>query len=228
MTRAILAIVLAVFLISPVALAQFAPGKKADGSAGKKDEKKDGKKDGKKEAPKKTITPVDRVIRDLKALVAREKAKPEYDKELVKELEVLIRTHEKNRKPVKLEDLSEADRKRLTAEVRKQIAAENRERAGGGGRDGGGGDWADRWTKGRVDTVMKNADLTDAERGKVEDLLMDFAKDATSAVRNGDNKLVKDLKNDLEKQLKKKISYKKAKKVMNEVNKQFGGRGRGR
>jgi len=224
MIRTILAVALAVFLISPVVLAQSFGGKKDEG---KKEGAADKKADEKK-TRKKTVMPVDRMIRDLKALIAREKAKPEYSKELVKELEALIRTHEKNRKPVKLEDLSEADRKRLTAEVRKQIEAEYKERAGGRDGGGGGGDWADRMVKGRVDKVMNAAKLSDEERGKVEGLLTDFAKDAASAVRNGDNKLVKDLKNDLEKQLKKKIGYNKTKKVMNEVNKQFGGRGRGR
>jgi hypothetical protein len=222
MTRAIVAVVLAVFLLCPVAYAQFAPDKKA---AGKKEAADAGKKDAKKDE-KKTATPVDRMIRDLKALVAREKAKPEYSKELVKELETLIRTHEKNRKPVKLEDLSDEDRKRLTAEVRKQIEAENRERGGGRDGGGGGGDWADRAVKGRVDSVMEKAELSDEEKTKAEGLLTDFAKDVTTAVRNGDNKLVKDLKNDLEKQLRKKIGHTKTKKVMNEVNKQFGGRGR--
>jgi len=216
MIRTILAVALAVFLISPVVLAQSFGGKKDEG---KKEGAADKKADEKK-TRKKTVMPVDRMIRDLKALIAREKAKPEYSKELVKELEALIRTHEKNRKPVKLEDLSEADRKRLTAEVRKQIEAEYKGRAGGRDGGGGGGDWADK--------VMDAAKLSDEERGKVEGLLTDFAKDAASAVRNGDNKLVKDLKNDLEKQLKKKIGYNKTKKVMNEVNKQFGGRGRGR
>jgi len=134
MTRAIIAIILALFLFSPAALATQGLVKK--GAAEKK--KADDGKDEKKKDDKKKVTQMDRMIRDLKALVTREKAKPEYDKELVKELETIVKVHEKNRKPVTLDDLSEKDRQRLKAEVRKQLEAEFRER--GGGRDGGSGD----------------------------------------------------------------------------------------
>jgi len=237
MIRAILAVVIVGLLLSPALLAQGAGGF-TPAAGGKKDEKKDDEKkddvkkddekkdDGKKDEQEKKGTPIDQMIRDLKALIAREKAKPEYDTNLVKELEAIVKSYERNRKPISLDDLTEEDRRRLEAEVRKKIEAERRERDTGGAGDGGG-DWADRWLKGRVDRVLEGVELKDEQRPKVEELLMDFGKDVGVAYQNRDNKLVKDLKNDLEKSLKKVVGHRKAKDIMNEVNKQFGGWGRG-
>ncbi|MEN8149834.1 MAG: hypothetical protein ABFS86_08430 [Planctomycetota bacterium] len=93
---------------------------------------------------------------------------------------------------------------------------------GGRGRRGGRG--GSRSVEGRVDRVMDGAELTEKERERVKPLLTDYGNDAVAAARDGDHKRLQDLKNDLEKKLRKVVSGRKAKKIMNEVNKQFGSR----
>lgn len=196
MVRTVLVILLAALILTPFALAEDKAG---------------GKKDTKKPAG----TPFDKLIRDLRGLIAREKAKPEYAKDLVRDLERLVKSHEKSRPAVRLEDLSEEDREKLIAEVRQQLADERRGREDGGGND---------WTKRRVERVMENVKIRDDKVAEVEELLTDYAKDVATAYGNGDYKLIGDLKKDLEKSLMKSVGRKTAKDIMNEINKQFGGR----
>jgi type I site-specific restriction endonuclease len=170
----------------------------------------------------KPVTPIQKILKELKGLVAREKAKPEFDEKLVKDLQKLVKTFDKEAKaPIKLEDLSEADRERLKEEVRKEIEAEAAA-AGEERRE----DWREREAKRRVDAALEGVELTDEQREKVEGMLKDFTEETASAYRGGDVGLVNDLKKDLEKRLKREVGNKKARDIINNVNKQLG-RGRG-
>ncbi len=182
-----------------------------------------GSKEGSAKPGKKPATPLRRILKELKALVARAKARPDHDAALLAEIEKLIRSFEKEaKKPVKLEDLSEADRKKLEQEVREKIAKERREAPGGGG----GADWISRARKRAVDRALEGVELEDEQRKKVEEMLSGFAEEAWSAWSNRDYKVLKELKNDLEKRLKKEVGYRKARRIMNNVNKQFSSRRR--
>ena len=196
MKRTIWAMALAALLAAPFLVA-------ADDGDQKKDEGKG--------------TPIQRILKELKTLVDREKSKPEYDADLVKDIEKLVKSFEKQVKPVTLDDLTEEDRARLEDEVRKKIEEERR--AAGGG--GGGGDWQSR----AVERTLEGVDLKDDEKEKVTALLVEYQKDVGVAYRNQDYKLVGDLKKDLEKQLTREIGRNRAKDIMNNVNRQFGGRG---
>jgi hypothetical protein len=201
---------------------------------------------GKPEEPKKpdSVSPFQRILKELTALVAREKSKPTFDKGLVSDLEDIVKTYARMaEKPVKLEDLSEADRLRLEDEMRKKLADEQRPLpplpggAGGdpGGPDagapgGGGGDWLAREKQRRIDRITEGVDMTDAQREKVLDLLSQYIDDAFVAWQNGDVGAVNGMKSDLEKQLKPVVGPKKAKDIINNVNREAsgfrGGRGR--
>ncbi len=69
---------------------------------------------------------------------------------------------------------------------------------------------------------MDGAELTPEERERVQPLLTEFSESVTAEAGKEDGTPLKDLKNDLEKKLRKVVSGRKAKKIMNEVNKQFG------
>jgi hypothetical protein len=159
-----------------------------------------------------------RLLKDLKGLVAREKAKPTYDHDLVKDLEELAKSYEKQVKPITLADLPEADRKRLEDEARKKVEEEFKQRGPGGG----GADWQAR----SVERALEGVDLPEAKRAKVSELLGEFTKEVMVAYQNQDFKLIGDLKKDLEKQLTREVGRNRAKDIMNNVNKMGGGRGR--
>ena len=155
-------------------------------------------------------------------MVAREKAKPEFDEKLVKDLEKLVKTcKQEAKKPIKLEDLTEKDRDLLKEEVRKELAAEAK--AAGEER---AEDWRERSKNRQKERALEGVDLTDKQREKVESLLGDFADETASAYQGGDMGMINELKKDLEKRLKREVGNKKARQIINNVNKQLGGRGR--
>ncbi len=184
-------------------------------------------------------SPFARILKELTALVAREKAKPQFDKALVSDLEEIVKTYSamKDAKPVRLEDLPEADRKRLEDEVRRKVEAERGPVAGGGdpgagggpgggpGGGGPGGDWLERERQRRVGKALEGVELTDEQRPEVETMVSEFLADAFVAYTNQDVGTVNDLKNDLEKRLKAKVGAKKAKDIINNLNRQMPGRG---
>jgi hypothetical protein len=176
----------------------------------------------KDEAKKPTETPLALIIRELKALVAREKAKPEFDKELVKDLDRLVRTFEKMNKPVKLEDLSSEDRKKLEDQVKEEMARERAAGGGGGGGPPGGGDWASRWSNRVKEKALEDVQLSDKQAEKVNELLDNYLEENRVALQERDRGLQRDLKNDLEKDLRKVVGNKKAKDILNNINKQSG------
>jgi hypothetical protein len=205
-------LVFAVFA-APAAFAQGGAGEFAPPKPEKEKEKK-----------KKAETPLKKIIKELKSLVALQKAQPAYDKAVVKELERLIRTFEKMDKPVSLDDLSEADRKRLEEEVRRKIAEEQKEAAAGRGGGGGREDWAARAQERALEQALEGIELDEKRKKKVETILTDFTKDYFVAMQNRDYKLQSDLKKDCEKELTKVVGRKKAKDIMNNVNRNLGGR----
>ncbi|MHC4860052.1 MAG: hypothetical protein ACYTDY_08175 [Planctomycetota bacterium] len=221
MMRAIAILIVLALLTGAVALAEESKGKGKPAAAegGEKKEKKDKKSE-------KTQTPLQKLLKELKALVAREKAKPKHDKGIVKDILDLVKSFEKKKEePVKLEDLSEADRKRLEAEVRKKMEDENKDAAARGGGDRGGpGDWWSRRLKEAVAKALDEVKLTDEQRKKCEEILNDFAPEFYQAQRNSDFKLAKDLKTDAEKRLKKVVGAKKARDIMNNINRMLPNR----
>jgi hypothetical protein len=174
------------------------------------------------EEKKSPTTPIRRLLSELEAIVAREKARPEHDERLVGDLEELIEAFRKaeadSRPVVRLDDLSEEDRERLKEEVKEELAEER--------GAGDGGDWASRERARRVEAALEDVRLTDEQRGKVEEMLGEFMGDAWAAYRNGEVGLVNDLKKDLEKRLRGIVGRKKAKDIINNVNRQLVGRRR--
>jgi hypothetical protein len=171
----------------------------------------------------KAVTPIQKILKELKGLVAREKARPEFDEKLVKDLQKLVKSFEKEaKKPIKLEDLPEKERERLKQEAKEELVAE-REAEGEDRAE----DWQERAKAQRTERALEGIELSEKQRGKVEPLLKDFADSAASAYKGGDYGMVKELKNDLEKRLKKVVGNKKARKIINNLNRSLGGRGRG-
>ncbi len=182
----------------------------------------DGDEEANEREKPKAVTPIQKILKALESIVAREKTKPEFDEKLVKDLEKLVKTFKKEaKKPVKLEDLTKKDREILKEEVRKELAAEaeaeGEERAE---------DWRERAKKRQAERALEGVELTDKQREKVEPLLSDFADEAASAYQGGDMGMINELKKDLEKRLKREVGNKKARQIINNVNKQLGGRGR--
>ena len=184
----------------------------------------DKKAGGKKEEAKKTH--LDSLLGELKALSAKEKAKPEYDKDLVRRIDSLVKSFarknaKKAKSEVKLEDLSKEDREKLEKEVRDQVTKEWRERREGGGNE---------YSQGMVDRAKEGVKIKESEEEKVDEILGDLMSEGMTALRAGDFELVKDMKNDAEKRLRRTIGSTRAKKIMNNVNKmmsnRWGGRGR--
>lgn len=189
---------------------------------------------GDEKAPAKGGTPIARLVKDLKSIVARERAKPTHDEALMKEIEKLATAYEKEVKPVRLADLTDEDRQLIEAEVRRKIEDE-RQAAGdpdagggpGGGGPGGGG-WGAGWLARNVERVLEDVKLSEEQRAKAEGLLNEYARDAAVALQNQDYKLISDLKDDLEKNLTKEFGRPRAKDIMNNVNRYMsGGRGWG-
>jgi len=171
----------------------------------------------------KAVTPIQKILKELKGLVAREKAKPEFDEKLVKDLQRLVKTFEKDaKKPIKLEELSKKDRERLKAEVKEELVAEQEAE-----REERGESWRERSKARQTERALEGVELSEKQKAKVEPLLKDFADEAASAYQGGDFGMVNELKKDLEKRLKREVGNKKARQIINNVNKQLGGRGRG-
>ncbi len=182
----------------------------------------DGDGDANDREKPKAVTPIQKILKALESMVAREKAKPEFDEKLVKDLEKLVKTFKQEaKKPIKLEDLTEKDRDLLKEEVRKELAAEAK--AAGEER---AEDWRERSKNRQKERALEGVDLTDKQREKVESLLGDFADETASAYQGGDMGMINELKKDLEKRLKREVGNKKARQIINNVNKQLGGRGR--
>jgi hypothetical protein len=171
----------------------------------------------------KAVTPIQKILKELKSMVAREKAKPEFDEKLVQDLEKLVKTFEKvAKKPIKLEDLPEKDQEKLKEQVREELvaeqAAEGEDRAE---------DWRERAKTRSKERALEGVELTDKQREKVEPMLDDFTDEVASAYRGGDVGMVNELKKDLEKRLKKEVGNKKARMIINNVSKGLGRRGGG-
>jgi hypothetical protein len=201
-------------------------------------EPKDPKVEPKKEEVAKPdpASPFQRVLKELTALIAREKTKPQYDKALVADLEEIVKTYAKmGEKPLKLEDLSEADRKKLEDEVRKKLEAERPLPPVPGGDPagappgGGPGDWLQKEKERRIERITEGVDLSDEQRDKVKDMLSQYIDDSLVAWQNQDYGAINDIKSELEKQLKPVVGAKKAKDIINNVNRETpgwrGGRG---
>jgi hypothetical protein len=175
----------------------------------------------KQEKPK-AATPIQKILKELKGMVAREKARPEFDEKLVKDLELLIQTFESEAgKPIRLDDLAQEDKERLKEEVKEEIAAEREAEAGEQGAD-----WQERAKARQTERALEGVELNDPQREKVETLLNDFADATAAAWQGGDVGMINQLKKDLEKRLKAEVGNKKARQIISNVNKQLGGRGR--
>ena len=182
----------------------------------------EGDGNGREREKAKEVTPIQKILKELKGMVAREKAKPEFDEKLVKDLDRLVKTFEREaKKPIKLEDLPEKDRERLKEEVKEELVAEREAEA-----EERGGDWREKAKARQTERALEGVDLSDKQREKVEPLLKDFADEATSAYQGGDMGMINELKKDLEKRLKREVGNKKARQIINNVNKNLGGRGR--
>jgi hypothetical protein len=186
------------------------------------------KDDAKKEEVKKE-TPLEKLLSELKTLTAKEKAKPQYDTELVKHIDALVKAFSRKTKgEVKLEDLSEEDRKKLEEEIREKVRAEWAERGQDGNGDGDGERGAE-WRAGLVDRAKENVEFRESEVAEVDEILNDVLTEGYAALRERDYKLVQDVKDDGEKRLRRVIGASRAKKVMNNVNRmlsnRWGGRG---
>ena len=190
---------------------------------------------------KKPPTVLEKLIKELKGMVARETAQPEHDKDLLKDIQSLIKSFEKlakkeaeeeARRKVDLDDLSEEDRaalrEQMREELRKEFAEGRGEGEGGEEGGGGGGDWAEREKNRRIEKVLEDVKLKEEQRAAVEEMLGDFISDAYAATRNGDAGLVNDLKKDLEKRLRREVGGTKAKQIINNVNRNLPRRGWGR
>lgn len=192
----------------------FADGEEGDGSAGNADA-------AGREKPK-AVTPIQKILKELNGLVAREKAKPEFDEKLVDDLQRLVKSFEKEaEKPIKLEDLPEKERERLKQQAKEELTAE-REAEG----EDRASDWQERAKARQTERALEGVELSDKQREKVDPLLKDFADSAAAAYQGGDFGMVNELKNDLEKRLKKEVGNKKARQIINNLNKNLGGRGR--
>jgi hypothetical protein len=218
MRRAIAALLVLCLLTGTLALAQGGAGKASGEKAGAKKGEKAGKSD------RKTQTPLQKLLKELKTLVAREKSKPEHDEELLDEIESLVELFARQKEePVSLDDLSEKDRKRLEDEVRKKMQEERGAAAQGRGA-GGREDWMARRYREAVDKSLEGVRMSDDQREKCEEILSDFVKEFAPALQRGDFKMANDLKKDAENRLKKVVGAKKAKDIMNNVNRQLPNR----
>ncbi len=140
----------------------------------------------------------------------------------MKDLERLVKAFEKDaKKPIKLEDLPEKERERLKAEAREELVAEREAES-----EQRGEDWRERAKSRQTERALQGVDLTEKQRAKVEPLLKGFADEAASAYQGGDMGMINELKKDLEKRLKREVGSRKARQIINNVNKQLGGRGR--
>ena len=244
--RTIAVLCLAALFALPIAFADDTgkpPNAPPDGAPAPDETKPPESAPPKKEEPKKdepakpdTASPFQRILKELTSLIAREKTKPVFDKPLVADLEEMVKTYAKmGEKSVKLEDLSEADRKKLEDEVRKKLEAErplppvpgaggDPGAAAGGG--GGPGDWLQKEKDRRIDRIVEDVDLTDEQREKVKEMLSQYIDDSFVAWQNGDYAGMNDMKSGLEKQLKPVVGQKKTKDIINNVNRETpGGRG---
>ena len=218
MLRAVALLTVLALLTGSVAFAEDPAGKAPQGKAKGKAE---GEKDKKPE--KKTQTGLQKILKQLKTLLAREKASPEHDKKLVKELEAIVKLFEREKeKPLTLEDLSEKDRKRLEDEVRKKMEEEGKGAAGG--RDPSAEDWVSRRYREAVAKSLEGVKMTPEQRKQCEEIMGDFVKEFAPAQQRNDYKLSTDLKRDAERRLKKVVGAKKAKDIMNNVNRQLPNR----
>ena len=207
MLRAVALLTVLALLTGSVALAEDPAGKAPQGKAKGKAE---GEKDKKPE--KKTQTGLQKILKQLKTLLAREKASPEHDKKLVKELEAIVKLFEREKeKPLTLED-----------EVRKKMEEEGKGAAGG--RDPSAEDWVSRRYREAVAKSLEGVKMTPEQRKQCEEIMGDFVKEFAPAQQRNDYKLSTDLKRDAERRLKKVVGAKKAKDIMNNVNRQLPNR----
>ena len=180
---------------------------------------KDAGKSADPDAKAKPATPLAKLLAELTAIIAREKAKPEYSKSLIANLEALIKIYSRQQKPVSLADLSEADRKRLEEEVRAKMEKERENRGGDGG-----GDWKERAASRVLEGAYEDVKVTEKEREKTDPIITELANEAVPAQLRGDYKVVKDLKKDAERRLKKIVGNKRTRDIMNNLNRLMGRR----
>jgi len=222
MARIVAALLILALLAGSVAIAEDPAGKAPEENGAEKKDAKDEKAD----KPEKPQTPLGRLLAALETLVASERTKPDHDKKLLKRIESRVKLFSKEKeKPVSLDDLSEEDRERLEAQALAKARDELREAGQDGGGGGGPGDW---WAQRYQEAVAKALDgegLKEDQREKCKEILDDFVKEYDPALRRGDYKLANDLKNDAEKRLRKVVGGKKAKDIMNNINRQLPSRG---
>ncbi len=156
-----------------------------------------------------------RILTTLEASYEKERGAETPDTAMLDRLEKAMEDAKALLKPIKPEELTESERE----DLKKALGAD--------GKNDEADDEPDEdplaaWQRRALDRAFEGSDLTEDEEAAATPILTDWFTKSWKARTDGDSKLQSDLKRERDKALQNALGKKKARKVINQVNRRGG------